>query len=119
MWGLQMSEVYTSVPVQLKADTPQPEVIEEFLKLNPEHFFTAKQIAYSCGFSTIGSCVEVRKAITTLIETKACSIISSSNGFTYTQDPQKIKAYSDSLMIRLRGLGKRIYAVNRIYEGLN
>jgi hypothetical protein len=112
-----MSEVYTSVTSDLiRQNVPDSANILYLLKYKPDHYFTAKKIAEILGFPSRGSCVEVRKAITELIERHGHPIVSDNHGFCYTHDKNKLVAYSNSLLLRQKGICKRRNHINLIIE---
>ena len=110
--------IYSSVPEEQLLNTNEtPEYrqpILDFLKSKPSRFFTAKKIAEECGFPTRGTQVEVRKAITLLLEIDKEPIMSMSNGFAYVLKGIQMGFYADKLEERLQGLQRRIKAVREI-----
>jgi len=93
----------------------------DLLKRNPDRFIKAKKIAEECGMETRQTQVEVRKAITELIEEFDAPIVAGANGFCYTKNPRKLQEYAQSLEQRQMGLKRRIekikYLVNK-YDGV-
>ena len=89
-----------------------------FLRKTPDKTYTSREIAKQCGFPVKGSCVEVRKAITELLEQDWQPIISTAKGFSYTQNYQKVVCYLDSLNNRKQGLQRRLIAVSKIAENM-
>jgi hypothetical protein len=79
-------------------------------------FIKAGAIAKKLDWPTKGTQIEVRKAITELIEIDNQPIISSSEGFALTTDAEKIKEYAEHLEGRKKGLQRRINKVWEIYE---
>ena len=88
--------------------------ILDFLQRRIDKSYTAKQIAAETGYPMRGSQVEVRKAITLLIEVDEQPIISTSDGFKYTQNKEELKEYMDSLQSRVDGIRRRIEALQTI-----
>lgn len=119
---LNEPEVYTSIPnkvlhngisrkkdyISCRAD------LRNFLEQNQEKWFPAKALAKASGFSQYGSQVELRKAITELLENYGVPIISSEKGFKQTKNNKEIIKYQESLSQRKLGLERRIKAVESI-----
>lgn len=89
--------------------------IRNFLRDRKGKFFRAKTIALLCGFPNKETCVEVRNAITILIEKNNEPIIATSKGFGYATNIEDIKNYADQLEKRQMGLQRRINKVKEIY----
>lgn len=104
--------IYSSVPdkaiTSLKGDKVALRIV---LSENIGSFFTAKCLAGICNFPTKGSCVELRKAITELIEEESLPIIATSDGFSWTKNSDDLRVYAESLRLRIKGLERRICAV--------
>jgi len=115
-----MLEIYNTVPqeVVLPLKESKRYDILKFLRANREVFFRSKQIAKECGFPIKGTCVEVRKAITELIELDYQPIISTSKGYCYTRNYQRVVCYLDSLNNRKQGLHRRIKAISHIASNM-
>jgi len=117
-----INNVYISVPGEVLLHTNEtPEYrmpILEFLKKKPGHFFKARDIAEECGFPTRGTQVEVRKAITLLLEIDKQPIMSMSRGFGYVENANQMNFYASQLEERLQGLQRRIKAVREIANNM-
>ena len=113
-------DIYSSVPKDAiePGFTEQKDKVLRLLKTNPKVFFNARVIAKTCGFPIRGTQVEVRNAITMLIEPDQQPIVSNAKGFAYTEDPNMIDFYARSLEERLAGLERRIRSVRKIYHKL-
>ena len=110
--------IYETVPeehIDAKYDKERHKILK-FLKENKGEFFKARQIAQHCEFPTRGTQVEVRKAVTQLIEIDREPIIATAKGFTYPTHPNQIKFYANRLEERKQGLQRRIDKVMQIYE---
>lgn len=112
----QAENIYSTVP-----DDHNPPVdrdarikIMELLKGNPKKFFTAAEIARRCGLSKKGTQVEVRKAITELIEIYQQPIVSTGSGFAYTEEYNMLINYCERLTNRVQGINRRITALRNI-----
>lgn len=84
--------------------------LKTFLEQVPEVNYTALQLANLTGFEAKGSCVQLRKAIKELI-LEGMIIISTSEGFKLTKDPEQIRNYCLSLQHRIIGISNRINAL--------
>jgi len=113
-------KIYETIPEKDILDMPESSRyrILMFLKKKPDKIFNSRAIAKACGFPVKGSCVEVRKAVTELLELDRQPIISTGKGFCYTQSYQKVVCYLDSLNNRKQGLQRRLIAVSKIAEDL-
>ena len=111
-------QIYSTVPLEMieKVDSSKKLEIVHFLKANKEICFTAKSIAQKCGFPNKGTHIEVRRAITELIECNGASIIATSKGFCWTDELDKLIEYSTTLNLRKLGLERRIKAIERLQE---
>lgn len=110
--------IYSTVPdenINSNYDDKRHKVLK-FLKENQGTFFKAGVIAKAVEFPTKGTQVEVRKAITELIEIDQKPIIATSKGFSYAQHPNQLKFYVNSLEERKQGLQRRIDKVLQIYD---
>ena len=108
--------IYSTVPeeVYVDVDQEQREKVLQFLKQNPGKFYTARQIAKECNMPTRGTQVEVRKAITHLIEEDMQPIIGNVKGFSYAYQSNQMRFYANSLEERMQGLQRRINKVREI-----
>ena len=118
----EIRDIYSSVPED-SFEIPQEEIakrepILNFLKENTGKFFTAREIAKQCGFPMSGTQVEVRKAITLLLEIDRHPIMSMSKGFGYVTKAHQMNFYADQLEERMHGLQRRIQAVRNIAKTL-
>lgn len=123
-WGDTMESeakeenIYTTVPEGKIDESVKEEShkVLNHLKANEGKFMTARDIAIAVGFPTKGTQVEVRKAITELIEIQGQPIISVGKGFTFTNKKGMVSTYADNLENRKQGLERRIKAVRKIAE---
>jgi len=115
---MNQEDIYSTVPEEAflqKCEEPEHRrPILEFLQYNTGKFFTAKQIAKECGFPTTGTQVEVRKAITLLLEIDKQPIMSMVRGYGYVTTRSQMNFYADALEERLKGLLRRIQVVREI-----
>ena len=113
-----IDNIYSSVPDEVLLNTNETQEYREpilsLLKSSEGLCITAKRIAEICGFPTRGTQVEVRKAITLLIEVDKEPIISLSQGFAYTTQSNQMTNYADRLEERNQGIQRRIKAVREI-----
>ena len=113
-----IEDIYSSVPgEQLLNENETSEYREpilNFLKNTPGEFYTARKIAEACGLPIRGTQVEVRKAITLLIEIDGESIMSNAKGFGYVTNSHQMEFYAKQLEERSMGLQRRIDAVRKI-----
>ena len=115
-----IENIYSSVPEEQLLNTNEtPEYRQPiilFLKASSGKFFTAREIAKACGFPTRGTQVEVRKAITLLIEIDKEPIMAMSKGFGYVTNANQMDFYAEQLEERNKGLRRRIQAVREIAQ---
>jgi len=105
-------EIYSSVPEEhLKPAQGSKEAVREFLESRPGKVFNAPTIARECGFPTRSTQVQVRKAITGLIEFDHLPIIAVQKGFLWATKSGPIFNYAENLGLRRQGLMRRIQAV--------
>ncbi len=104
--------VYSSVPEKLISKGGDSLRIVKLLKEYAPKSFTAVEIARYAGYPVRGSCVEVRKAITILLE-KGYPLVSGAAGFKYAQRKEDLTDYLLSLENRRKGLDRRIRGVER------
>lgn len=114
--------IYETVPkeqiVGFVDDRSFRQPILDFLKEKPGVFFKAREIAKATGLPVRGTQVEVRKAITQLIEIDREPIVSNEKGFSYTEKPEMLLFYARCLEERKQGIERRIQAILRIAEEL-
>ena len=119
---MKTENIYISVPSDALLNTDEtPEYrkpILEFLKERTGQFFTAKEIATICKFPTRGTQVEVRKAITLLLEIDKEPIMSMAKGFGYVTNTHQMNFYAEQLEERLKGLQRRIRSVREIANNM-
>ena len=89
--------------------------ILNLLKSQKGHMFTAREISLKLGFPTNNTCIDVRKAITLLLELDSEPICSHAKGFFYPLSSNQLKFYYDSLNIRKKGLERRIKKIEELY----
>jgi hypothetical protein len=116
MSEINEENIYSSVPEKNIIDIPDENraKIYKFLAKNKGKFFTARQIAIECGFPTKGTQVEVRKAITELLELDVLPIVATSKGFGLATRRSQLEQYNATLGERKSGLDRRIKAVTKI-----
>ena len=112
-----MEAIYSSVPAKniQEIDAEAKSKIAWMLINNKGNFYTAYEIAEECNLPTKGTQVEVRKAITEMIELSANPIVSCDSGFAWATCSNMMKKYSESLDQRMAGLHRRKKAVDEIY----
>jgi hypothetical protein len=108
--------IYSSVPEEQFILSGDHQRLVAHLKSHKGQFFKARKLAEACGFRTTGTQVELRKAITELIELGGHPIVSTSKGFSWAYHPNMLRHYEESLQFRLKGLQRRINAVNKIFH---
>jgi len=117
-----MDNIYSTVPRDQLLNSNETQEYRQpillFLKNHTGKFFTAKQIAIKCVFPTRGTQVEVRKAITLLLEIDKEPIMSMSKGFGYVTNANQMDFYAESLEERLKGLQRRIKSVREIANNM-
>ena len=117
-----IENIYSSVPEEQLLNTKETfeyrQPILLFLKASSGKFFTAREIAKACGFPTRGTQVEVRKAITLLLEVDKEPIMSMSKGFGYVTNANQMEFYAEKLEERDKGLQRRIKAVREIAQNM-
>jgi len=111
-------DIYSSVPEEAIDDSYLMKRFDvlDFLKATPETYHKAKAIAAYCGFPIRGTQVEVRKAITYLIEIDNQPIVSNAYGFAYTTNPDRLRFYADKLEERMQGLARRVSKIRLLAE---
>ena len=119
---MRAENVYSSVPQDAMLNTNETpgyrQPILDFLRNRSGQIYTAREIAIQCKFPTRGTQVEVRKAITLLLEIDREPIMSMSKGFSYVTQPNQMDFYADQLEERLQGLQRRIKAVREIANNM-
>lgn len=112
------NNIYTLVPQEkIKPITQEHKnKIVNLLRGNKGIFFKARSIAEKSGLPTKQTQVEVRKAITELIEEQHIPIVSTSKGFAYAKNPNMILHYIEALEHRQKGLQRRINSLRKIYK---
>ncbi len=110
--------IYETVPVEhIESHLDQDrQNIMSLLKQNKGKPYTARKIAELCGYSIKGTQVEVRKAITELIEIDHRPIVSMAKGFMWIVHINQISTYIDSLSCRQFGIERRINALKKIKD---
>ena len=104
---MDAENIYSSVEIlEHRELDPQRKQIEDYLyeQDNPQ---TAREIAKATGYNTRGSQVELRKAISELIEIDNVPIISLSNGFMIAHHPNQMRHYAKTLRERIQGIERR------------
>lgn len=109
--------IYSTVPDEAISRTVPPRRrVYDFLKRSVDAV-TAKEIAIECGFPQRGTHVEVRKAITELIEVDHLPIVATGRGFKIGNITQ-VRNYIESLVQRRMGVDRRIRSLNDIERGM-
>jgi hypothetical protein len=117
-----MSEnIYSSVPEEVldnKGLDPDRMKIFNFLE-QAESPQTAREIAKAVGYPTKGTQVEVRKAITQLLEIDHKPIISVGKGFMIADHPNMMIRYAERLRERMQGIERRARICEKIADNMN
>jgi len=104
----EIKNIYSTVPNEAfnapEAEIQQRAPILNFLKENTGRFYTAREIAKECNLPTRGTQVEVRKAITLLLEIDGQPIMSNAKGFGYVTNACQMDFYANQLQERAQGL---------------
>jgi glyoxylate carboligase len=113
-------DIYSTVPGEILEDTtldPARANIYEYLQMQkgPK---TAREIAKECGYKTTGTQVEVRKAITQLLEVDRKPIISVGKGFMIAEHPNQMRRYAERLLERCQGIERRARICREIANDL-
>ena len=113
-------DIYSTVPGEILEDTSLDPVranIYEYLQMQqgPK---TAREIAKECGYKTSGTQVEVRKAITQLLEIDKKPIISVGKGFMIATSPEQMRHYAKRLLERCQGIERRARICREIANDL-
>lgn len=106
--------IYSTVPEKAIKPMKDRQVILRVLQKN--RLLTAIKIAKIAGWPTRGTQVEVRKAITELIELDGHPIISGSDGFMLATTKAQLLDYIEQLEHRKQGLQRRIDKIGNIYH---
>jgi len=112
------TEVYSSVPFTINIENKE-ECTQKMINLlyeNRPKFFKTRVIAKECGFKVGGTQVEVRKAITELIEIDKLPIVGNGAGYAWAVSKNMVKFYLEHLEFRAKGLQNRIDSVKEIEE---
>jgi len=113
-----LGDVYSSVPFKFEDDYTKRISLAKFLSDNKGSSYTAKTLAKECGYPEGGTQVELRKAVTCLIELDCMPVISTSFGFMWPTSKRQLLHYVEGLERRKMGLQRRIDSVRKVYEGL-
>ena len=115
---IEAENIYSTVPSNVIDGSQESYVkaraLKDFLKENKGKFFSAKKLAAHTDYSIQGSCVELRKAITKLIEIQFCPIVSCSSGYAWALHKNQIRKYIESLEYRIKGVERRILKLRQI-----
>jgi hypothetical protein len=111
---LNEENIYCTVPEDAIEHDADREQVLDFLRENQGRFYTAREIAKACNLPTRGTQVEVRKAVTKLIEIDMQPIMSNAKGFSYVTQSNQMWFYSKQLEERMQGLQRRITKVREI-----
>ena len=90
----------------------------QFLQAEQGKFFRAKLLAEQFDFSTTGTQVEIRKCISEFIE-QGFPIISTGQGFSWTNSKQQIQYYLSTLEARKLGIERRMMSLRKCMEKMN
>ena len=112
----EKQEIYETVPIEFKDLEEEKHRLLEYLRDNKGRFFKSKELASKTGFPISNTCVELRKAVTELIEEEKYPIITSSSGFAWASHPNQISYYIESLEARIKGINRRINSLNEIKD---
>ena len=86
---------------------------------NKGTFFKARQLAEKIGYPVKGTQVELRKAITELIEIELTPIVGNVSGFTWATNANMVRFYLESLESRRYGLQRRIDSVRKVFNNMS
>lgn len=108
--------IYSSVPEEaIREGEGSKVLLLQVLENNKGKFFPAKKLAEMSGYKTKGTQVELRKAITELIEIEGKPIVGNVKGFAYASCANMVRFYLEQLGQREMGLARRISKVQEIY----
>ena len=88
------------------------------MKENKGEWYKARTLALECGFNTKGTQVELRKAITELLELEHYPIVSGSSGYCWATNSNMLMHYLIDLNNRKMGLQRRIDCVALVYNSM-
>lgn len=88
------------------------------LRSRADSWVTASDIAKHTGLESGSTQVKVRKVIAELIEFQQQPIVSSTKGFMWTQDIDRLLRYRENLLARIRGIEHRVSGVSRVLNSL-
>lgn len=99
-------------PDQWETQTAQ---LRAILENEPNHaYIQAKDLAKRAGFPTNGTQIQMRQAITKLIELHECPIVSNHHGYAWADNVNQIDMCMAQLEERRLGLNRRIIALQKI-----
>lgn len=105
------TNVYSSVPDKAFASHyGSKEELKRVLSEVPGKFFSSRRLAKLTGYSDKGTCVDLRKAITELIEEEREPIVSGPKGYAKAKGVNQLIFCRDALEQRRMGLDRRIEA---------
>ena len=115
---MSKEDIYSTIPEEHIEEMPEElkDKLSNHLESYKGTFFKAMPLAKAIGYPTKGTQVELRKAITELIEEQKLPIVSNPKGFTWATCSNMIKFYLEALQHRKQGLERRIKSVNQIYH---
>lgn len=108
------SEVHSMVPVATTKLDAVLKSIVDFLKANPERWFTSAALAVTFNCHSGNTEPKIRKAIAIAVECKGIPIVASDQGYMFTTSDEALTSYMDKLAQRIRGVQARIVGVQRI-----
>lgn len=113
--------IYCSLPeeINVSVDATKKEYLKNFLQDHAGKFFSSTELTKIAGFKGSNTNVELRKAVTQLIEIEMCPIVANSKGFAWASCSNMVKFYSQQLNERLLGLQRRINAVRKVYNQMS
>ena len=110
------ADIYSIVPNVESVDETKKNTLKDFLQRDPGTFYSARYLSGQCGFTESATSVELRNAVTKLIEIDECPIVAGAKGFSWATCSNMVKFYAEQLKFRQFGLQRRIDAVTRIYN---
>ena len=106
--------IYSSVEEKMEYGEKQREALRQVLMKHPNKWFKSTELCRICGFKASKTEVQVRKAITELIEEEKLAIISSTKGYCLVHSARFIDNYITDLRSRVAGINRRINSLEEI-----
>ena len=107
-------DVHSMVPVATTKIDEVLKAVVDFLKANPDTWFTSRQLAETMDCHSGNTEPKMRRAIAIAVECKGIPIVASDQGYMFTTSDRELTAYADRLAQRIRGVQARIVGVQRI-----